>query len=70
MPSHKWLVGGVISVPLSQPTTSEIVAKLVKAGYLLLEHRHDADAITSAVAKMKEDLRNGVGGDDAKRRRE
>jgi hypothetical protein len=36
---------------------NEMIAKLVKAGYLRPEHRHDADAITSAIANMKQDLR-------------
>jgi hypothetical protein len=39
------------------PFPNEMIAKLVKAGYLRPEHRHDADAITSAVANMKQDLR-------------
>jgi hypothetical protein len=43
---------------------NEMIAKLVKAGYLLPEHQHDADAITSAIANMKQDLRNGGSGDN------
>jgi hypothetical protein len=35
----------------------EMIAKLVKAGYLQTEQRHDADAITSAIANMKQGLR-------------
>jgi hypothetical protein len=31
-----------------------MIAKLVKAGYLRPEHRHDAHAITSAIANMKQ----------------
>jgi hypothetical protein len=41
------------------PFPNEMIAKLVKAGYLRPEHRHDADAITSAIANMKHDLRSG-----------
>jgi hypothetical protein len=41
-----------------------MIAKLVKAGYLRPEHRQDADAITSAIASMKQALRSG-GGDDS-----
>ena len=46
------------------PFPNKMIAKLVKAGYLRPEHRHDADAITSAIANMKQDLRSG--GSDAK----
>jgi hypothetical protein len=31
---------------------------------LLPEHRHDADAITSAIANMKQDLRSGDSDDN------
>jgi hypothetical protein len=41
------------------PFSNEMVAKLVKAGYLRPEHRHDPDAITSAIASMKQALRSG-----------
>jgi hypothetical protein len=41
------------------PFPNEMIAKLVKAGYLRPEHQHDADAITSAIANMKQDLRSG-----------
>jgi hypothetical protein len=41
-----------------------MIAKLIKAGYLRPEHLQDADAITSAIANMKQDdLRSG-GSDD------
>lgn len=46
------------------PFTNEMIAKLVKAGYLRPEHLRDADAITSAIANMKQALRSG-GSDDA-----
>jgi hypothetical protein len=41
------------------PFSNEMIAKLVKAGYLRPEHLHDADAITSAIGKMKQALRSG-----------
>jgi hypothetical protein len=46
------------------PFPNEMIAKLVKAGYLRPEHRHDADAITSAIANMKQDLRSDDSDDD------
>ena len=46
------------------PFSNEMIAKLVKAGYLRPEHRHDPDAIASAIANMKQALRSG-GGDDS-----
>jgi hypothetical protein len=52
----------VVLFPNRTPS-DEMIAKLVKAGYLRPEHRHDADAITSAIAHMKQDLRSG-GSDD------
>ncbi len=42
----------------------EMIAKLVKAGYLLPALHHDADAITRAIAQMKQDLRGRSGDDD------
>jgi len=39
-----------------------LIAKLIKAGHLRPERQDDLDAITNAVAKMKEDLRSGGGG--------
>jgi hypothetical protein len=41
------------------PFSNEMIAKLVKAGYLRPEHRHDPDAIASAIANMKQALRSG-----------
>jgi hypothetical protein len=38
-----------------------MIAKLVNAGYLQPERQHDANAITSAILKMKGDLRSGRG---------
>ena len=46
------------------PFPNEMIAKLVKAGYLRPEHRHDPDAIASAIANMKQALRSGGGDDD------
>ena len=43
---------------------NEMIAKRVKAGYLRPEHRHDADAISSAIANMKQALRSGDSDDD------
>ena len=45
-----------------QEASQELIAKLVRAGYLQPALRHDADAITTAIARLKEDLRGG--GDD------
>ena len=45
------------------PFRNEMIAKPVKAGYLRPDHRHDADAITSAIANMKQALRS-AGTDD------
>jgi len=47
------------------PFSNEMIAKLVKAGCLRPEHLQDADAITSAIASMKQALRSGGGGDDS-----
>jgi hypothetical protein len=43
--------------------SGEMIAKLIRAGYLKPARRHDADAITKAIAQMKQDLR-GRGTDD------
>ena len=40
----------------------ELIAKLIAAGYLQPALRDDADAITTAITRLKEDLRGG--GDD------
>ena len=45
---------------------SEMIAKLISAGYLRPDQRHDLDAITKAISRMKLDLRtgkNGISGD-------
>jgi hypothetical protein len=47
-----------------QAASREMIAKLIKAGYLQPALRHDADAITLAIAKMKQDLRGGGGAND------
>jgi hypothetical protein len=40
---------------------NEMIAKLVGAGYLRPDQRHDPNAITKAIERMKRDLRNGNG---------
>jgi hypothetical protein len=43
----------------SDLASREMVAKLINAGYLKPAQRNDADAITNAIAQMKENLRGG-----------
>jgi hypothetical protein len=43
---------------------SEVIAKLISAGYLQPEQRNDPDAVAKAIARMKLDLRTGNGRDD------
>jgi hypothetical protein len=50
-----------------QATSQELIAKLIKAGYLWPVLRHDADAITAAIARLKQDLRSGAGDDKGPR---
>ena len=60
MSGHRFKVGQTVgyTAPFDHAAAAdELIAKLVKAGYLQTEHRHDADAITSAIANMKQDLR-------------
>jgi hypothetical protein len=45
--------------PAKQSISNEIITKLVKAGYLDRAQCNDADAITSAIAGMRQDLRVG-----------
>ena len=40
-----------------QPVASEIIAKLLKAGYLQPTAHNNADAITNAISQIKQDLR-------------
>ena len=47
-----------------QAASRELIAKLVKAGYLRPVQCHDADAVTAAIARLKQDLRRGGGKDD------
>jgi hypothetical protein len=42
-----------------QPASQELITKLINAGYLQPALRNDANAITTAIARMKEDLRGG-----------
>jgi hypothetical protein len=44
-----------------QAGSRELITKLVKAGYLRPALRYDADAVTAAIARLKQDLRNGGG---------
>ena len=46
-----------------------MIVKLINAGYLRPEQQHDADAIATAIARMKQDLRTGRGA-HAKQRRD
>jgi hypothetical protein len=39
-------------------TSREMIAKLVKAGYLRPTQRNNPDAITQAIAEMKQNLRD------------
>ena len=60
MSGHKFKAGQTVgyTAPFGHAVAAdEMIAKLVKAGYLRPEQRHDADAITSAIANMKQDLR-------------
>ena len=41
-----------------QAASQELIAKLVKAGYLPPALRHEARAITAAIARLKQDLRS------------
>jgi hypothetical protein len=44
--------------PQNRPVAEEMtIAKLINGGYLLPELRNDPDAITAAIARLKEDLR-------------
>ena len=47
-----------------QAASREMVDKLIRAGYLPPALGHDADAITAAIAQMKQDLRASEGDDD------
>jgi hypothetical protein len=39
--------------------SQELIGKLIKSGYLQPALRHDADAITRAIAQLRKDLRSG-----------
>jgi hypothetical protein len=47
--------------PPYRVASREMIAKLIKAGYLRPTQRNNADAITKAIAKMKQDLRETNG---------
>src|ERR1700748_2996595 len=59
--------GGPPHLPGTQKLAgySELIAKLIRAGYLQPDQRDDADAITFAIARMKLALRTG---NDSERR--
>ena len=42
-----------------QAASQGLIAKLIAAGYLQPALRNDADAITTAITRLKEDLRGG-----------
>jgi hypothetical protein len=56
-------MSNVIQSPY-QAASREMVAKLIKSGYLQPALRNDADAITRAIASLKQDLRGGGGYDE------
>ena len=39
--------------------SQELIDKLIRSGYLQPTLRHDADAITRAIAQLRKDLRSG-----------
>lgn len=45
--------------PFLQPASRELIVRLIKAGYLPPALCDDADAVTAAIARLKQDLRNG-----------
>jgi hypothetical protein len=49
-------MSAVIPFPL-QADPGEMIVKLIKAGYLRPEQRHDADVIADAITGIKRDLR-------------
>jgi hypothetical protein len=48
-----------------QTASRELITRLVKAGYLPPALRHDADAITAAIVRLKQHLRNGHEDDES-----
>jgi hypothetical protein len=42
---------------LYQPASQELIAKLIKAGYLQPALRNEPDAVTTAIGRLKENLR-------------
>jgi hypothetical protein len=59
-------MSNVIRSPF-QPVAREIIAKLVKAGYLQPAAHNNVGAITNAISQMKQDLRGRGGRDDGPR---
>jgi hypothetical protein len=48
----------VVRAPF-QAASQKLIAKLIAAGYLQPALRNDADAITTAITRLREDLRGG-----------
>ena len=59
-------MSNVIRSPF-QPAACEMIAKLVKAGFLQPAAQNNADAITNAISQMKQDLRGRGGRDNGPR---
>lgn len=48
-----------VVLPRLRAASEEFITKLVNAGYLQSALRNDPNAITTAIAELKEDLRGG-----------
>ncbi len=48
--------------PPRRPASSEMIAKLIKSGYLNQYQFDDPNAITHAILRMKQDLRSSLSG--------
>jgi hypothetical protein len=59
-------MSNVIRSPV-EPVAREIIAKLLKAGYLQPTAHNNAHAITNAISQMKQDLRGRGGRDNGPR---
>jgi hypothetical protein len=44
----------------------ELIGRLIKAGHLPPALPHDADTVRAAIARLKQDLRNGHGDDESR----
>jgi hypothetical protein len=65
-PSEEWRNSQMSDIIPFAPRSgdSEMIAKLIRAGYLQPKQRNDPGAIADAIARMKLDLRTGNGRDD------